>query len=105
MARWLLLALALASNTATVLVALAPSVVTYAEILPADFGCSTCTREAQAAVVRAAASGRAQVQSLVASNTLPLLGLAMANLVVFGLFMWLSRQNTQQVDSLDHPGP
>jgi hypothetical protein len=101
MARWLILAIALAINVAIVLVALAPSVVTYAEVLPPNMVCSPCTPEAQAAVIRAAAVGRAQIQSLVASSAPLLVGLAIANLAVLASFMWLSRQKPKQVASLE----
>ena len=99
MARWLLLGIAVVMNIATVLVALSPSVVTYAEILPPNIVCSTCPPEAQAAVIRAAAVGRAQIQSLVASNASLLIGLAIANLAAVGLFVWFSRSKSKQETS------
>ena len=101
MARWLILALAGVMNIATVLVAWAPSVVTYAEVLPPNFACSTCTPEMQAAVIRAAAVGRAQIQSLVASSASLLVGLAIGNLAVLGLLPWFSRPKPKQEPTLD----
>jgi len=93
MARWLLFTVAVLVNVAAVLVALSPSVVTYADVQPAGVTCTTCTAEAQAAVIRAAAIGRAQIQSLVGSNEWLLIAIALANVAVVGALVWMLRSN------------
>ena len=94
MTRWLLLAAAVLLNVALVLVALSPSVVTYAEIQPPGISCPSCSPDEFTAVKQAAAVGRAQVQSLVASNGWLLLGLAIANIVVVMVLVWMLRSNS-----------
>ena len=93
MTRWLLLAIAVAANISTVLVALAPGVVTYADVQPAEATCATCTVEAQTAVIRAAAIGRAQIQSLVSSNAWLLIAIALVNVAVVVALVRMLRSN------------
>src|SRR5215831_7696428 len=94
MARWILLGAAIVTNVLVVLVALAPGLVTYAEVQPSGITCATCTSEAYAALVRAAAIGRAQIQGHVTSNTWLILALALANLIVVGALFWMLRSNS-----------
>ena len=93
MTRWLLLIVAVLVNVAAVLVALSPSVVTYADVQPKGVTCIACTAEAQTAVIRAAAIGRSQVQSLVGSNAWLLVTLALVNVAVVGALVWMLRSN------------
>ena len=93
MARWLLLAVAVVANVAAVFVAFSPSVVTYADVQPSGVTCTTCTSEAQAAVIRAAAIGRAQIQGLIQSNAWLLVALALVNIAVVGALIWMLRSN------------
>jgi len=94
MARLILLAIAVISNALLVLVAIAPGFVTYAELPPSGVACATCTTaEAQLALVRAAAVGRAQVQSLVRPNSWLLFAIALLNVAVVGVLVWMSRSN------------
>src|SRR5690242_13159537 len=97
MARWVLLGVSVLLNVALILVALSPSVVTYAEVPPKGVSCPGCDTTALA---RAAEAGRAQIQSLIASNTWILVGLAIANLAVVVALIWVLRSNSRpQLDA------
>jgi predicted membrane-bound mannosyltransferase len=91
MFRWLILALALVTNIAFVLVALSPSVVTYADVVPSELTCPSCTSEALAAVVQAKTAGRRQIQNLVGSNVWLLIGLALTNFGLILMLVWSSK--------------
>jgi len=75
-------------------VALAPGLVTYAEIAPAGVTCTTCvTPEVQSALIRAAAIGRAQIQSLIQSDVWLIATIALVNAAIAGAFVWMLRSN------------
>jgi hypothetical protein len=64
-----LLAAVLLLNAAIVLLAVAPGLVTYAEISPTNIACSICgSPEVQKALSQAASFGRGQVQGHLVSN-------------------------------------
>ena len=95
MTRWLLLAIAVVSNLIAIAVALAPGVVTHAELPLRDVTCSTCaTPEVQSALARAAAIGRTQIQALVQSNMWLLAAMALVNVIVVGALVWMVRSNS-----------
>jgi hypothetical protein len=80
---WFTIAAVLVANAALIFFAVAPGVVTYAELQPAGITCSSCTSpEVQAALTRAASAGRAQIQGLVLSHMWWVAALAIANFVV-----------------------
>jgi len=106
MKRGLLLLIVVLANAAAVAIAVAPGVVTYAEVQPAGVTCATCTPEALAAIARAAAAGRVQVQQLVQSNAWLLIAIALLNVLVVGALVWRLRSNsTPHTDARDVPAP
>ena len=95
MARWLLFAIAVIANLAAIAIAVAPGVVTHAELPPSVIACASCTTpEVQSALARAAAIGRTQIQALVQSNIWLLVAVALVNVGVVGALVWMWRSNS-----------
>lgn len=68
--RWLLIGIVLLANIAVVFFALAPTLVTFAEVLPNGVNCVSCdSPEVKAALIRAASAGRSQVVGVFSSNS------------------------------------
>jgi hypothetical protein len=83
MKRWGLFTFFAVVQAALVAVAVAPALVTFAELPPAGITCASCTSaEAKAALVHAASFGRVQVQQLIWSELWILLGLALLGVAV-----------------------
>jgi hypothetical protein len=93
MKRALLLVGVILSCVALGLVGLSPAIVTYAELPPVGISCNSCsTPDVSLALAKAAAAGRAQIQSLAMSNGWLLVVLGAVNaLCAVGLF-WPSRK-------------
>jgi hypothetical protein len=96
MIRWLIFTAVVVANLAVAFVALAPGAVTYAEIAPVGVTCSTCSNpEVQAALIRAAAAGRAQIISLIDSSARGVIAVATLNIVLAGALLLRLRTNAE----------
>jgi len=88
--RWLLISIVILANVAAVLLALAPTLVTFAEVLPHGINCASCSSpEVTAALIHAASAGRAQVIGVASSYSWLLVAVACFNVaaVIAALFM------------------
>jgi hypothetical protein len=95
MARWLLFAVAVIANLAAIAIAVAPGIVTHAELPPTTVACPSCsTPEIQSALARAAAIGRTQIQALVQSNMWFLVAIALVNVGIVGALVRMLRSNS-----------
>jgi hypothetical protein len=81
MKRWGLFTFFLALQAALIAIALAPGLVTFAEVPPKGVACVGCSSpEVQAALTHAASIGRAQIQQLVLSQAWTLVGVALVGI-------------------------
>lgn len=88
--RWLLMCVVFLANVEAVFLALAPTLVTFAEVLPHGINCTLCgSPEVTAALIRAASAGRAQVIGVASSYSWLLVAVACFNLaaVIAALFI------------------
>lgn len=93
MIRWGLFLLAVISNLVWVVASVGAGFVTWAQVVPKDISCFSCSQpEVQGALIQAATFGRSQVL-----NQLPgvwfVSGLALFNILVIGLLLFKFRSN------------
>jgi hypothetical protein len=83
MKRWGLFTIFVAVQALLVAIAMAPGLVTFAQLPHADISCASCSSpEVKAALAQAASLGRAQVQQLVLSELWILIGVALVGVGV-----------------------
>lgn len=81
MARWLLVLCVLMANVVAVGLAIAPTIVTFAEVVPKGIDCSSCySTEIQQVIIRAASAGRSQIIGLIVSYQWLFVLVAFANM-------------------------
>jgi hypothetical protein len=88
--RWVLIVLILLVNFAAVFFALAPTFVTFAQVLPPEINCAVCdSPEVKAALASAASAGRAQVIGVVSTFSWLFIAVAVFNVaaVIAALYM------------------
>ncbi|STQ90791.1 hypothetical protein EV682_102333 [Iodobacter fluviatilis] len=88
--RWLLIGIVLLANAAAIFLAFAPTLVTFAEVVPLGVNCASCSSpEVTATLSHAASVGRAQVIGVVSSYSWLLVAVACFNVtaVIAALFM------------------
>ena len=91
--RWLIFTGIVIVNLLGIYFALAPDLVTFAQVAPPDIRCAGCASpEVQQALIRAAAFGRSQVAGLVQPRAIT--GVAAINIAAFACVLWrlISRQ-------------
>jgi len=91
--RWAPLVLAILVNLSVLAWATMPMLITYAEIPPPEITCESCAApDAQRALARAAAAGRAQVLRQ-AERVFPILvGLSLFNVALLAIVLLQSRR-------------
>ena len=92
--KWLLLLAFVTVNVAGAFFALAPGLITYAEVPPKGIACSLCTEpEVQKALTAAATYGRGTILRQLTTSANWVLGLAVLNTVAFSLALFFRRSN------------
>ena len=98
MSRFLIFTFIVLANVAGVTLALVPSLVTFAQILPAGIDCSSCgSAEVKSALIQAASLGRAQVISTINFTSVGVILAALFNVAVVGAILFipaLTRRST-----------
>ena len=90
--KWFLLLAFVAINLVAAFFALAPGLITYAEVPPKGITCSLCTEpEVQKALTTAATYGRATILRQMSTSANWVLGLAVFNTVAFSLNLFFRR--------------
>jgi hypothetical protein len=98
MKTWLVVIAVVLLNLAIVLVAMTPAVVTYAQLPSPGVGCSACSNpEVQTALARAAEVGRAQIQGLVISHSRWVSALALVNVSVVLVALYVRKRGAGDV--------
>jgi hypothetical protein len=94
--RWLILIGIFLLNIVGVFFALAPGLVSWAQVVPAGIDCSLCAKpEVREALIRAAAAGRAEILAPMQSGAWIVLTVAALNILVVGLLIWRLRSNNR----------
>ena len=100
--KWVFLFAVVVANAVAVFFALAPGLVTYAEVPPAGITCSLCTApEVQTALTAAAKYGRDGILRQLESAAPWVLGLAVFNIGAFSLALFIR----QRSNKLSEPTP
>jgi hypothetical protein len=90
MKRFAIFGVVLLANIFAVLIALSPSLVTYAQVIPDGITCTGCNgADVQSALIRAANAGREQVIGTVQSQSHWLILAALLNTLVIGLLLFV----------------
>ena len=85
--RWLIFIGIVIVNLVGIYFALAPDLVTFAQVAPPDIQCAGCaTAEVQHALVRAAAFGRSQAAGLIRPQLIT--AVAAANIAAVACLLW-----------------
>jgi hypothetical protein len=103
MKHWGLLTFFLALQAALIAIALAPGLITFAEVPPKGIACAGCSSpEVQAALTHAASIGRAQIQQLVLSQAWTLIGVGLVGIAVAARLVIVSgrRKNGGNVEGV-----
>ena len=97
--KWIFLTVVVIANCAAVFLAVAPGLVTYAEIAPKEITCSLCgSPEVQSALIAAVKYGRSSIQ-LDASSVYWLLGIGLFNVVAFSLVLFIRGSSNNSLKS------
>jgi hypothetical protein len=91
--RWLILIGIVIVNLVGIYCALAPDLVTFAQVAPPDIQCATCASpDVQHALIRAAAFGRSQAAALIRPQMIT--AVAAVNIAAVACILWRLRAAT-----------